>query len=296
MRFRPVEPHDDRGAIADLVDLVTAADGQMPLSEHKYTWVMADGWRRGAVAPGVVAEDDGTMVGFAALVPASAPGEWGLELAVHPRHRRHEVLSDLIERAASEVAEEGGGSVRLWSYVSGLIPDPEIYGFRPERRLHRMRRPLPAGLSPEFPPSVEVRAFRPGRDDATWLEVNNAAFAGHPENGGWTQEDLDERLAMTWFDPAGFRMVWEGDDLAGFCWTKIHPDGRGEIYVIAVAPGHQGRGLGKALVLEGMRHLGAEGVTEMFLFCEASNTQAVALYRRLGFEIERTHRAFLRTV
>lgn len=294
MRVRPAQP-SDASAVDALIADVEAADGQAPLSEHKHTALRSQRSRSGA-AFGFVAEGDSEIRGYAALVRTNAPREWGLELVVRPADRSPDVIAGLVERAATEVAGRDGGKIRLWAYVDDLVPRPERYGFAPERRLHRMSRSLPTEAGLQFPEGVEVRGFVPGRDDDAWLAVNNAAFADHPENGDWTSEDLEERMELAWFDPEGFRVAWDGDELVGFCWTKVHPHRRGEIYVIAVAPGHGGRGLGTALVVEGMRFLSAAGMERVFLYCEASNDPAVGLYRSLGFEVERTHRASVREV
>lgn len=159
-----------------------------------------------------------------------------------------------------------------------------------------MARSLPHDEEPRFPPEIEIASFRPGIDNDVWLQTNNAAFAGHPENGELTRTDLGDRLAADWFSAEGFRMAWaggaSGGDLAGFCWTKIHPSGEGEIYIIAVVPGHGGRGLGRQLVLEGMRHLAERGCRRVVLYTESDNERAVSLYRSLDFETEATHRSF----
>lgn len=278
----------------ELVERVTEVDGHPPLSEHKYATVTSvPPGRRAPV--GFVAEND-SIVGLAALVPATVSREWGLELAVDPAHREGGIVELLVDLAVDAIATRGGGLVRLWSYTDDVVADPTELGFSPERRLHRMGRPLDDDPDPDLPEGVAVRAFRPGVDEDAWLAVNNAAFAGHPENGRWDGDDLAERMAMPWFDPEGFRMAWEGEELVGFCWTKIHPDGDGEIYVIAAAPGQQGRGLGRVLVVEGMRYLAEQRVPRVFLYCEADNTSALQLYERLGFGIERTHRAAVRSV
>src|ERR1019366_3562065 len=46
--------------------------------------------------------------------------------------------------------------------------------------------------------------LEPGRDDEAWLDINNRAFAGHPEQSAWTLEDLHERTTAEWFDPEAF--------------------------------------------------------------------------------------------
>jgi ribosomal protein S18 acetylase RimI-like enzyme len=116
------------------------------------------------------------------------------------------------------------------------------------------------------------------------LAVNAAAFATHPEQGRWTQADLQARIDEPWFDAAGF-LIAEGNDgsLLGYHWTKVHPDGAGEVYVLGVAPTAQTLGLGNALLVRGLRHLAGRGCTEVLLYVDGDNPAAMRLYERAGF-------------
>lgn len=156
-------------------------------------------------------------------------------------------------------------------------------GLEPTRTVLQLGRSLPAS-----PPSVgfTTRAFVPGRDDEAWLEVNNRAFAWHPEQGGWSRDTLAARCAEAWFDPEGFLLHETDGRLDGFCWTKVHDHERpptGEIFVIAVDPDAHGRGLGRDLVLAGLAHLARRGLGTAMLWVEDHNTAARALYDELGF-------------
>jgi mycothiol synthase len=146
-----------------------------------------------------------------------------------------------------------------------------------------------------------VRTFEHGHDDAGWLRVNNIAFAGHPDQGDWTPETLEARMAEPWFDPSLFLLAVDADGIAGFNWLKRHgarePDPElGEIYVIGVHPRTQGSGLGRALAVAGLALLHERGVGIGMLFVAADNAGALALYRSLGFEIHRTDRAYAMAV
>ncbi|HSL58184.1 MAG TPA: GNAT family N-acetyltransferase, partial [Acidimicrobiales bacterium] len=171
----------------------------------------------------------------------------GFEAEVHAGSGRLDVAAAtaLLTALAHQVATAGGGTLR-WRVSAPTTEHDRIAsaaGMRRVRELWQMRRPLPV----EATTDLATRAFRPGEDDAAWLEVNNRAFAWHPDQGGWTHDDLAERLGEPWFDPEGFRLHEVDGRLAGFCWTKEHHEvdpPLGEIFVIGVDPAFHGRGLG----------------------------------------------------
>ncbi len=279
----------DRRAVEALCVLAQATDGHRPLSDQN--WLELTG-TPSAEARLVLDRDAEHLVGSAHLTWVGR--HWQLELVVHPHHRHAGVERALLEAALGDVGDHGGGEVVWWVFD----PDDLIaqvarrLGFEPQRELLQMRCPLPLTEEPTWPDDVTVRSFRPG-DEAAWLAANNRAFADHPEQGSWTAENLAARMAEDWFDPEGFLLAEDADGIAGFCWTKVHPeDGMGEIYVIGVDPSRRGSGLGRALVVAGLGSLASRGVTTGMLFVDAANEAAVRLYESLGFATVRVDRAY----
>jgi mycothiol synthase len=297
------------------------ADGVYPLSEHvvlhlrdhagsaiAHLLIRADGAELNR-ADG--AELNRALLGYA-NVDTSDTGDGAVaELVVHPMHRRRGLGRALVTEAMTVADELGDGRLRLWAH--GDHPSATALavglGFDRARVLWQMRRSLTTPLpEPVFPPGVGLRAYRPGADDDAWVALNAAAFAGHPEQGAWTIDDLRTRLRQPWFDPAGFLLAERDGELLGFHWTKIHgePPGRpagtaphphaaiGEVYVLGVAPAANGTGLGTALTLAGLHHLRSRGLDRAMLYVDESNTRAAALYRRLGFVTWSTDVAFRR--
>ena len=299
--LQPVTPAD-LVLVTRLHDEAEAADGHASLGEA--VWRDLDGAPRPESA-GVLAVDDDRPVGYAHVYRSDnvSPPHWAVGVVVHPQYRSGDVKGALLERAGAYVESAGGGLVVLWIVHPDERDDraAERAGFRHQRDLLQQRVPLPLAERPVWPPGVEVRAFVPGQDDAAWLEVNNRAFAGHPEQGGWTEDTLRRRMDEPWFDPKGFLLAFDAEGLAGFCWTKVHPPTPnepelGEIFVIGVDPSRKGLGLGRPLVVAGLASLAERGVRTGMLFVDADNKKAVALYASLGFTTSRVDRAYEREV
>ena len=266
---------------ADVLTLAAAADeadGVSPLSEDGVLGL------RGSGRTHLLAYADDTLAGYAYLDGTSG------ELVVHPKHR-------LRGHGTALIAAAGPGALQFWAHgdEDAARAFAEQAGFTRSRVLWQMRRPLTNLPEVPLPEGVTVRAFVPGADDEAWLGVNRRAFAHHPEQGRWTPDDLRLRFGEPWFDPAGFLLAVDpaDDRLLGFHWTKVHPaegdqPAIGEIYVLGVDPGGHRRGLGAALSVAGLRHLAGLGLADALLYVDESNAGAVALYRRLGFEIYST--------
>ena len=290
----------DLSAVTELLTAASEADAHAALGEH--AWLdLVQGGREGFA--GLVAWEQGHPhpVGYAqlSLGPHGGPEadglNWALEVVVDPHHRipGNTVAIDLVRSAIKLIGSEGGGHLHLW--VNQPVPFHDrmasATGLSAGRALYQMRRRLPVGEHA----TIEIRAFEVGRDEQSWLEVNNRVFAWHPEQGGWTEDTLKARQAQPWFDPAGFLLYEQDGRLAGFCWTKVHQAQAGpvgEIYVVAVDPDFSGQGLGRQLTLAGLDYLHEQGIAEAMLYVDATNARAVKLYVDLGFTINHIDRAY----
>lgn len=220
-RLEPAEV----AAVATLVERATEADGVRPLSEHVVLHLRYGGdydvrhvllWTDGP--------DGEVLAGYGHLdVTDVVEGSSG-ELAVHPAHRRHGLGQQVVQHLIDASPD---GRLRLWAHGEGAAAGrlAQSMGFHRSRVLWQMRRSLFAGLPRlAVPAGLRLRPFRPGDDDAAWLDLNARAFADLPDQGRWTAEDLHRRMREPWFDPAGFLMLVQAADdrLLGFHWTKVH--------------------------------------------------------------------------
>ena len=296
MNLRTVDLGTDAGTLLTLIADVERHDLHPALGERKHFYLLDPPGESVSGFPGLVVEERSRALAYVAFMEETE-GLWTVETVVHPEHRRDTFLEGLLESACLQVRAHGGTGIRLWAYIPEVKSAAERVGFQLERRLHHMRAPLPLAERPRFDESIVVRAFREGVDEEAWLEGNNQVFAGHPENGDWELADLDRRRRRPWFSPEGLRMAWDGEVLAGFCWTKVPSQRAGEIYVIGVLRGYQGRGLGKALLLEGVRHMHAHHQARAcVLYVDGGNTPALNMYRSMGFTHHHTDHSYLQTL
>ncbi|HUO45637.1 MAG TPA: mycothiol synthase [Acidimicrobiia bacterium] len=291
--IRATDLRNDRSALEALFERAQTSDGHHPIGEHQYLELAAG---PGEDLVGLAAEADRELVGYAGLTPGFEPGWWTLEVAVDPGWRTAEMFRDLLSAAVKTAAIKGGRAVRLWAFLPRLVEAAFDTGFEAERELRRLWRPLPVGATPVYPPGLVIDRFLPGRDNRALLDLNNAAFQGHPENGNWTPQVLAYRMSQPWFDPEDVITVRQETRMIGFCWVKRERPGEGEIYVVAVAPEMQGRGLGRALMIDGLRIMARQGLAKATLYVDSGNVAAIRLYEDLGFRLDHIDRSFVRSL
>ncbi len=282
-----------RVAVQTLLDRAAAADGHYALSDDAWM-AFVDGTATDFAAVLGLETNHDHLIAYGQVTRALGDGSWTIHTVLDPHHRFGAIddACSLIAAALDHIDAHGGGDVQYWvSHPSAAHDEMAArFGFTRGRDLLQMCVDLPL----EERTDLVTRAFRVGVDEASWVEVNNRAFAWHPEQGGWTLDAVHRREEESWFDASGFLVHEIDGSLAGFCWTKVHRDPvpMGEIYVIAVDPDYAGRGLGRALTVAGLASLGAKGLTTGMLFVDADNVGAVRLYDKLGFRVNHVNRAY----
>jgi mycothiol synthase len=283
---------EDQGRIRDLVAAAKAHDGVAPVGDQVLRELNRDRTRH------LLARDGEDVVGYLNLAPADEQGPAMAELVVHPSARRRGTGSAMARQGLAE----GGDDARIWAHgnLDAARATAAALDLVVVRELLQMRRPLHDLPAVTVPDGARITTYSGPADDAELLRVNNAAFAWHPEQGGWTAADIEERRGEPWFDPNGIFLAFDDEtgQLLGFHWTKIHSSDLGEVYIVGVDPAAQGRGLGATLTLVGLHHL-AEALTAssqpvVMLYVEADNSAAVKTYQRLGFDVASVDAAYAR--
>lgn len=277
----------DIAVIRSMLERTTAVDGVSPLSEQARLHLASGGSEK---VRHLILRTPAGVAGYAQLQLGEDAAGATAELFVDPAVRGQGHGATLLAAVRAGAAS----AVRVWAH--GDLPAAAALaaraGMTRVRVLHQLSRPMLGALpSPVLPEGVSLRSFR-ASDAGEWLRVNARAFAAHPEQGRWTQDDLQLRMQESWFSEDGFIIaVRESDDaMLGFAWTKTDATapgaGRtltGELYVIGVDPDAQGTGLGRALVLAALAHLRTIKANSAKLYVDADNVPAMRLYASLGF-------------
>lgn len=152
-------------------------------------------------------------------------------------------------------------------------------GFVEAERLHLLRHRL-ADLAPVTPvPGIDIRRGR-RRDHQAALRVDAAAFSPFWRLDG---AGLDEALEAT--ASVHFQVARSADGVVGYavCGRAGH---RGYVQRLAVDPAVQGRGVGAALLADGLRWLRRWGARDALVNTQEHNDRSLRLYQRTGFVLE----------
>lgn len=157
-----------------------------------------------------------------------------------------------------------------------------LSGFEVREELHLLSRDL--DTLPRAPDAPLRRGRR--RDRRPTLEIDTMAFPPF-----WRLDETGLVDAMAATPSARFRVAGHGRVL-GYA-VSGRAGARGYLQRLAVHPEAQGRGLGRALVLDGLRWMRRGGVIRAMVNTQVENDRALQLYESMGFQMEPTGLAVL---
>lgn len=134
------------------------------------------------------------------------------------------------------------------------------------------------------------------RDLRAVIDINMAALPEHYSD--YFFESILKEL------PEAFVVAELGEKIVGYIMCKIEFGfsnfrklgfvKKGHVVSVAVLEEHRGKGIGKALVLEGINGSSLRKSDEIYLEVRVSNKGAIKLYHDLGFETKSRLRSYYR--
>jgi len=183
-----------------------------------------------------------------------------------------------LRAALVEAAAAGYASAVTSALGSAERPPFTEAGFEPLAWLHLLERSLhDLPSAPAGPP--ELRRVRRG-DWGTVAALDSRAFPVFWHLG---QAGIAEARHATPSSRVRVAIVAPGV-VAGYA-VSGRSGGRGFLQRLAVDPEAQGRGIGTALALDGLRWMQARGAASVLVNTQVDNERALRLYRRLGFRL-----------
>ena len=236
-----------------------------------------------------LAESGANLVGFTLISPELPIGRAVASGGVLESHRNQGIGRRLLRTTESRVRALKAAVIHVEAlyHAADARHILEAEGFRPVRTYWKMRWDGNEAPPMELPAGFSLRPFVLGRDEKALTELQNAAFR---ENWGFcpnTIEDIAARVRLKSNDEGAIIFIAGCAGLAGYNWTMRAAgatDSIGWIHMTGVHPDYRGRGLGRTVVVSGMKHLRDKGVGAIELEVDADNAPARDLYLELGFK------------
>lgn len=235
-----------------------------------------------------VAEGPGGIVAYLDVISEPRIGRAILEGYVAPGSREHGLASAMCRPAAARASGDGARALHVLVREDNAPAQAAMkeWGFSVVHRALELELDLPC-LPPAVQTSLPVRALHP-EEAAVLADLQNRCFAGSWGFSPNEPEDISHEIEAG-DAAAGIRIAMDGGRPAAYCWTTVQRDSSGaswgRISMIGVDPAYQGRGLGRQLLITGLRFLKERGLSTVRLTVLCDNTPARALYETVGFRV-----------
>lgn len=132
---------------------------------------------------------------------------------------------------------------------------------------------------------LSMRAWEPVFDDLKPAVSSYVYEAFYPQ--GWAKRQSGDIEALLAAEGDRVSVAVAGDKVLGWIGVRFHPtDQMGEIYILAVDPEHQGKGIGTALIEYALGQMRAAGMSIAMVETgdDPGHKSSRATYERAGFE------------
>jgi mycothiol synthase len=242
-----------------------------------------------------VVEKNKKIVAFMGITPETGIRRVLLDGLVHPHFRRKGVATALFSHAMQRARDLGANVMHISIQEANAAARNLVskLGFKFIRYFLQLKLDLENTNLPDVRrgPFV-IRKLRSGEEDIL-TRLQNRSFAGSWGFNPNTTEEIVHRVNLSRTFQADVMVACEGDRHVGYCWTRINteenrPGGekKGQIHMMGVHPDYRRKGIGKALLVDGLERLKARGVGVVELTVDSENTAARLLYTSAGFELE----------
>lgn len=222
-----------------------------------------------------------TLIGF--LWPGQGYGD----TLLHPQHRDAEplMLAYAEEHLRRPAADGKPANLMQSSLDSDMLRNQLLarHGFTRSNDFLAsngwvLDEPPPA---PQLPPGFAFSNMAVERDYAARVEVHRAAF--HPSRLTFDMY-MRARQMPTYRPELDLVIVAPNGDLAAYTTLWYEPENRVALYEpVGCNPDYQRRGLGRAVLYEGLRRLYELGATDAYVNSWLDNSPGALLYRAAGF-------------
>jgi GNAT superfamily N-acetyltransferase len=211
------------------------------------------------------------------------------------------VATALLTTAAARVEAQGA------RFIQSLLDPADTAGRETLDRggipyatdLILLSRSLGGGVADPQAGSLSVECYSP-ESHASFSRLVERTYVGTLDcpvlarvRGG--EESLEAHRATGQFAPAGWRLYREGDATVGVLLLAEHPErDTWEVAYLGVVPEARGRGLGGAILHDGLDLARRSGRGTVEIAVDAANAPALRLYHRLGFSDVRRFAVHLR--
>ena len=248
---------------------------------------------------GLWVDDKGALVAWAVLQTPF----WTIDCTLHPDAPSsvHQSILAWADQRAGEVRGTSCGRpmwfIMVFSDQQQRIADLEAEGWacqvnvaeNPWSKVFMVRSVDINPAAPKLPTDFTIRPLAGPSEVAAYVTLHHAVFESESMTEAWRQRTLSQAAYRPDLDLV---VVAPDGRLAAFCvcwFDALGPTGRpcGQIEPLGVHADFRGRGIGHAILEEGVQRLREHGAQDIMLETDSYRDNARSLYERAGFRVTR---------